>query len=168
MLLRGADETIGVLLKWPFKAAIAIALAELINMCLYFDRGYWIVLTAMVLTTQTWGESVKRALERVGMTILGGATGTALYFSIPEQHFDLLLWLMMDIYFFHGLHGKNSTINIYVFFNLFCSVFVCPHWRLGLIVIKSTHYRYNRRFFNCTSGGGVRFLPHDEHCRTFN
>lgn len=86
--------------RMAYQAAIAITLAELINMSLYLERGYWIVLTAMVLTTQTWGESVKRAFERVGMTVLGGAVGTALYFYIPRNDSNALLVLMLISIFF--------------------------------------------------------------------
>lgn len=86
--------------KMAYQAAIAIALAEVISMHFYLERGYWIVLTAMVLTTQTWGESVKRALERVGMTVLGGSVGTALYFYIPNHESKTLVLLMLSSIFF--------------------------------------------------------------------
>lgn len=86
--------------KMAFQAALAIALAEVISMHFYLERGYWIVLTAMVLTTQTWGESLKRALERVGMTVLGGAAGTALYFYIPNHESKTLILLMLSSIFF--------------------------------------------------------------------
>lgn len=86
--------------KMAYQAAIAIALAELVNMFFYVERGYWIVLTAMVLTTQTWGESVKRSFERVGMTIFGGVVGTALYFNIPGNQSTLFLFFMLLSIFF--------------------------------------------------------------------
>lgn len=86
--------------KMAYQAAVAITLAELISMFFYIDRGYWIVVTAMVLTTQTWGESVKRAFERVGMTVLGGVVGTALYFYLPNHESKTLILLMLFSIFF--------------------------------------------------------------------
>lgn len=85
--------------KMAFQAAVAIALAEIISLYFDFDRGYWITLTAMALTTQTWGESVKRSLERVGMTGLGGVVGTALFFFLPDNQPMVLILLLTFIFF---------------------------------------------------------------------
>lgn len=82
-----------------FQAALSIAIAELISLSFQFERGYWITLTAMALTTQTWGESVKRSFERVGMTILGGVVGTALYFFLPDNGHMTLICLLVFIFF---------------------------------------------------------------------
>lgn len=68
-----------------WQAAIAISIAECISLAFNLERGYWTTLTAMVLTTQTFGESVKRSLERVSMTILGGLSGTVLYFYCRQK-----------------------------------------------------------------------------------
>lgn len=82
-----------------FQAALSIAIAELISLSFQFERGYWITLTAMALTTQTWGESVKRSFERVGMTILGGIVGTALYFFLPDNGHIPFICLLVFIFF---------------------------------------------------------------------
>ncbi|MDP1603047.1 MAG: FUSC family protein [Legionella sp.] len=85
--------------KMAYKAAIAIAIAELISFIFHLERGYWITLTAMALTTQTWGDSLRRSLERVSMTILGGLCGTALYLVIPENPVLILSLLLFFIFF---------------------------------------------------------------------
>ncbi|WP_165474708.1 FUSC family protein [Legionella nagasakiensis] len=85
--------------KMAIQAAIAIAIAELISEYFAFERGYWITLTAMALTAQTWGESVKRSIERVGMTILGGCVGTALYFLLPADRTIILFFLITFVFF---------------------------------------------------------------------
>jgi hypothetical protein len=109
--------------KMAYQAALAIALAEWVSMHFYLERGYWIVLTAMVLTTQTWGESVKRALERVGMTVLGGAVGTALYFSIPNHESKTLVILMLISVFF-TIYMARIQYLISMFFTTFFVVFL--------------------------------------------
>lgn len=105
--------------KMAYQAAIAIALAEYISMYFYLERGYWIVLTAMVLTTQTWGESVKRSLERVGMTVLGGAAGTALYFYIPNHEPTTLVLLMLFSIFFTVYMAKIQYLIAMFFMTCF-------------------------------------------------
>ncbi|GGI82813.1 FUSC family protein [Legionella impletisoli] len=85
--------------KMGLQAAVAIAIAELISLNFKVERGYWITLTAMALTTQTWGESIKRSFERVGMTILGGAAGTALYFTLPANTELIVVFLLFFVFF---------------------------------------------------------------------
>ena len=101
--------------KMAYQAAIAIAIAELIGMCFYVERSYWITITAMALTTQTWGESVKRSFERVGMTILGGVVGTALYFYIPKNEPMIFLFLALFFIFFTVYLAKIYSL-VSVFF----------------------------------------------------
>ncbi|AHE68168.1 FUSC family protein [Legionella oakridgensis] len=85
--------------KMAIQAAIAIAIAELISEHFAFERGYWITLTAMALTAQTWGESVKRSVERVGMTALGGCVGTVLYFLLPGDKTIIMIFLLIFVFF---------------------------------------------------------------------
>jgi hypothetical protein len=85
--------------KMALQAALAIGVAECLSLFLFTDKGYWITLSAMALTTQTWGESVKRSFERVGMTILGGIAGTALYFYLPDNYNLVLGFLLLFIFF---------------------------------------------------------------------
>lgn len=85
--------------KRAFQSATAILIAELLGICFHFERGYWITLTAMALTMQTWGESVKRSFERVIMTIIGGIVGTLLYFIVPEDTTTALVLLLVFVFF---------------------------------------------------------------------
>lgn len=82
------------------QASIAISIAEMVRLYAQLDRGYWITLTAMALTAQTWGESVKRSFERVGMTALGGMIGTVLYFYVPHDMPGLLVTILLLFVFF--------------------------------------------------------------------
>ncbi len=85
--------------KMACQAALAICIAECIGWYFQLERGYWVTLTAMALTMQTWGESVKRSVERVTMTIFGGIVGTVLYFTVPNNH-ELILGLLLFFVFF--------------------------------------------------------------------
>ncbi|MCE3043661.1 FUSC family protein [Legionella sp. 16cNR16C] len=94
--------------KIAWQAAAAITIAEILSYFLNLERGYWITLTAMALTTQSWGESLKRSLERVSMTILGGAGGTLLYWLTPQNQYVILgimlLFVFFAVYLFQIFH----------------------------------------------------------------
>ena len=85
--------------KRAFQAATAIFIAEVISWHFQLERGYWVTLTAMALTMQTWGESLMRSFERVSMTILGGLVGTALYFIVPRNDVILVSCLLFFVFF---------------------------------------------------------------------
>lgn len=85
--------------KRACQAAISIAIAEWITYVLQLERGYWVTITAMALTMQTWGDSLKRSLERVSMTILGGCFGTVLYWVVPSNQLLILLIMLVFVFF---------------------------------------------------------------------
>lgn len=85
--------------KRAFQAATAIFIAELLSWIFNLERGYWMTLTTMALTMQTWGESVKRSFERIIMTIIGGIVGTVLYFLVPPDSIVVLVLLLVFVFF---------------------------------------------------------------------
>lgn len=96
-----------------FQAATAIFIAELISWYFQLERGYWMTLTAMALTMQTWGESVKRSFERISMTIIGGVAGTILYFLVPSNDVVALVLLLTFVFF------TVYLLQIYYLFSVF-------------------------------------------------
>lgn len=123
--------------KMGIQAAISIAIAEFINLYFHFERGYWIALTAMALTTQTWGESLKRSLERIGMTILGGGLGTALYFFLPEDPSIYITVLLFFVFF--AVYMAKSNHLIFVFCLTCFMVFMFAlggDWNLVLLRLR--------------------------------
>lgn len=120
--------------KMAYKAAIAIAIAESLSFFFQFERGYWITLTAMALTTQTWGDSLKRSLERVSMTIVGGFCGTCLYFLVPHHQSVIvtimLVFIFVTVYLFQIYHAiAIFTLTVFVVF-LFA---LLGNWNLDLL-----------------------------------
>jgi uncharacterized membrane protein YgaE (UPF0421/DUF939 family) len=61
------------------RAAVAAALAEIVTWLIALPRSYWAVLVAVLLVNETWGESIRMALQRFGMTALGSAAGLLLH-----------------------------------------------------------------------------------------
>lgn len=99
--------------KRAFQAATAIFIAELITWYFQLERGYWMTLTTMALTMQTWGESVKRSFERISMTIIGGIAGTMLYFIVP--HNDVLALVLLLTFVFFTVY----LLQIYYLYSVF-------------------------------------------------
>lgn len=120
--------------KRAFQAATAIGIAELISWYFQLERGYWMALTAMALTMQTWGESLMRAFERVSMTIIGGAVGTALYFIVPRDHVLFIFFLLVFVFF--TVYMRQIVYLVSVFFLTCFVVFLFAFigdWTLSIL-----------------------------------
>ncbi|STX29801.1 Predicted membrane protein [Legionella beliardensis] len=132
------------------QAAIAIAIAELITYIFQLERGYWVAVTAMALTMQTWADSLRRSLERVSMTVLGGCFGTMLYWLIPPNHtlilFILLIFIFFTVYLFPAYHliGVFCLTGFVVF--LFALI---GNWDLMLL---------RERILDTALGAGITIL----------
>ncbi len=105
--------------KLALQAAIAVTLALLIGAFFHFERSYWAVLTAVVLVSQTWGESIKKALERVVMTILGGCVGTIIYFMVGTSTIAMFMIVLVTVFFAVFFFRKS-----YLFTVFFITIFI--------------------------------------------
>lgn len=85
--------------RMAIQAALAVTIAILLGHWLQFERAYWAILTAMVLISQTWGESIRKSITRICMTIIGGITGTLIYFCIKDSDYLLFTCLLSCIFF---------------------------------------------------------------------
>lgn len=122
---------------WAFQAAVAIVLAFLIGDIFHLERSYWAVLTSILLISQTWGESVKKALERVGMTIFGGIIGTLLYFSMnhtPVALVSVIILVTFCIVYCIGytFMGTAFFVTIFVVF-LFA---IIGNWDVHILEVR--------------------------------
>ncbi|WP_298771338.1 FUSC family protein [uncultured Shewanella sp.] len=64
--------------RQAFQASIAVMVTLLIVHGFSLERGIWATLTAILLVSSTFGESIKKAKERVSMTLIGGTLGTGI------------------------------------------------------------------------------------------
>ncbi|WP_419419274.1 FUSC family protein [Legionella sp. D16C41] len=136
--------------KRGYQAAIAVAIAELLTYCLQLERGYWVAMTAMALTVQTWGDSLRRSLERVSMTILGGGVGTALYWIIPPDHTLILLILLVFVFFAVYLFSIYHLIGIFALTGVVVFLFaILGEWDLNLL---------RDRILDTAIGAGIAIL----------
>lgn len=116
------------------QAAVAVSLAVLVSHLFELNRSYWAILTAMVLISQTWGESLKKAIERVLMTIVGGLAGTLLYFLIGDQVYWELFFLAISVFFM--IYFWDISYQVTVFFVTMYVVFSFAElsgWSLAML-----------------------------------
>lgn len=102
-----------------FQAATVVLLAVLFSDFFKFERSYWAIMTALILVSQTWGESIKKSFERVIMTILGGIVGTIIYFSVGTHPYLILFFSLFCLFFAIYFMAKS-----YVLMSFFLTVFV--------------------------------------------
>ncbi len=96
--------------RLAIQASIAVMLAIIVSHSLNFERSYWAILTSMLLISQTWGESIKKSLERILMTILGGITGTLIYFLLIQHAHILVFILLLSVFFNIYFMGRNYLL----------------------------------------------------------
>lgn len=102
-----------------FQAAVAVLLTVILSHVFHFERAYWAIITAMALVSQTFGESIKKAVERVLMTIVGGILGTVLYVYFQQDPM-VLFGLMLAVLFF-GVYFMTISYQTSI---LFITMFV--------------------------------------------
>ena len=79
--------------KLGLRAAVATLATLLVTAHVFnLPRSYWAILTTMALVSASWGETVMRAWYRIGMTIVGCAVGTALWWWLGPTDW---LWLIL-------------------------------------------------------------------------
>lgn len=124
-------------LRLGLQAAAAMAIALSIQHFFHFERSYWSVFTSMILFSQTLGSSIKRSLERVAMTILGGSLATGLYYILPTTELPIVTIILCSVFFqicfmqrFYLGSAFFASVFVVFFFALIQS------WSVHLLVIR--------------------------------
>jgi len=132
-----SKRTLAPTTRMAIQAAVAVTIAILIGHFLQFERSYWAILTAMVLISQTFGESIKKSLIRLIMTILGGLSGTLIFFLIKDSPY-LLLGCLLACLFLVVFFLEISYLWV-VFFLTHLVVFLfalLQNWTLELLMAR--------------------------------
>jgi uncharacterized membrane protein YccC len=124
-------------LRLGLQAAVAMAIALSIQHFYHFERSYWSVFTSMILFSQTLGSSIKKSLERVLMTIVGGSVATALYFILPTTELPVVTIILCSVFFqicflqrFYLGSAFFASVFIVFFFALIQS------WSVHLLMVR--------------------------------
>lgn len=120
--------------RLAIQATVAVFLAALLASLFHWQRTYWAELTAMLMISQTLGDSIKKSVERVSMTIVGGIVGTLLFFltaPFPDiQKTLLILSLFFCIFFLTSFYlWSVFFVSMLVVF-LFASI---QNWTVSLL-----------------------------------
>lgn len=133
--------------KIAIQAAVAVGIAVIIGWIFKLERSYWAILTALILISQTWGESIKKSFERVLMTILGGIVGTLIFFLLHGR----LEWqfVMILISAFFMVYFLNYSYLLTVFFITIFVVFL-------FAILRGWTIQYlNERIYETIIGAGI-------------
>jgi uncharacterized membrane protein YccC len=123
--------------RMALQAAFAVTIAIVFGHLFHFERSYWAILTTMVLTGQTRDQSIKKSLNRISMTIVGGITGTLLFFCIKDSHYALLSCLLLCIYFVVFFLETSYLCVVFFITNLVVFLFaLLQGWTLELLTAR--------------------------------
>ncbi|OAJ34351.1 FUSC family protein [Piscirickettsia salmonis] len=87
--------------RQAIQASSAVVITLLLAYIFPLDRALWATLTVIMLISSSFGESVKKASERMGMTLVGGIVATALYYLLLKHHPTILIiFLLLSVGFF--------------------------------------------------------------------
>jgi uncharacterized membrane protein YgaE (UPF0421/DUF939 family) len=132
------------------QAAIAIILAFTVAQLFGISRSYWALMTAMLLISQTWGESVRKAFTRAGMTILGGIVGTLIYFLIKSDPHVIFIGILLCVFFM--VYFFETSYLLTVFFITMFVVFLfaaIDNWSIHLL---------EARIYDTLIGAGIAII----------
>jgi uncharacterized membrane protein YccC len=132
--------------RMALRAAVAALAAVVLSYLLVLERSYWTVLTAVVLVSDTWGESIQKSLQRLAMTVLGCLLGWLVYrlcLDVPGLRLALLLACIFLAVYFRPAPPLAGSYPWMIFFITVYVVFlfaVLGEWsgRLTLVRMEDT------------------------------
>jgi uncharacterized membrane protein YccC len=119
------------------RTALAALLAVTIALLFALPRAYWAILTAVVLVSETWQESAKKAFQRVGMTAFGCAIAFALH--LPTRNLPHVELALMFLFVYLAVYFRNASYPLMTFFITLYVAFlfsVLGEWTLQILVVR--------------------------------
>lgn len=110
--------------RFALRSAIAASIAVFISKWFKIDHGYWIPFSLMIVIQPYFGATLKKAIDRVAGTLLGGLTGSLLLLLPTGAHAkELILFLtfVLMVYYVrknYAIAVFVVTLNLVLLFNL--------------------------------------------------
>jgi len=110
--------------RYAIRSALAAALALFIYKWYHVDHGYWLPFTVMIVIQPYFGATLKRALDRMAGTLLGGLAGSLLLYLPVGLHLKegiLFLTFIFMVYYLrknYALAAFIITLNLVLLFNI--------------------------------------------------
>lgn len=92
-----------LIFRHALRLSIAVAAAVAIAMALRLPRGYWLMLTVLVILKPDFGGTRERAVQRVGGTVLGGIAAALLAAMVRSEMLIYALMVPLGILAFSQL-----------------------------------------------------------------
>ena len=110
--------------RFALRSAIAAALALFIAKWFHIHHGYWIPFSLMIVIQPYFGATLKKAIDRVAGTILGGIAGGLLLFIPTDLHVKEVMLFFTFVLMVYYVRRKYSvaafivTVNLVLVFNI--------------------------------------------------
>jgi hypothetical protein len=107
-----------IIFRHAMRIAIASTIAVALFKILHIDRGYWLIITVLVIVKPVFADTRKRAMQRVIGSVIGGAIAAVLAATI---HNVLILDALLVVFSVLAYSHVNEN---YTFFTLFLTPFI--------------------------------------------
>lgn len=110
--------------RFALRSAIAASVAILIFKWFKIDHGYWIAFSLMIVIQPYFGATLKKAVDRVFGTLLGGVVGSLLLLlptGIHLKEFIMFLTFVLMVYYVRKNYAVAVfvvTVNLVLLFNI--------------------------------------------------
>ncbi|MFL6214234.1 MAG: FUSC family protein [Blastocatellia bacterium] len=129
-----------IIFRHALRLSIAATIAIALDKGLQLERGYWLIITVLVIVKPIFADTRRRAIERVVGSIVGGTVAALLVAAIHNAAILDVLLLAFSVLAYS--HVRNN----YGFFMLFLTPFVVlmidivepSNWHIALLRIVDT------------------------------
>jgi uncharacterized membrane protein YccC len=110
--------------RYAIRSAVAATAALFIYKWFNVDHGYWLPFSVMIVIQPYFGATFKKAMDRVGGTVLGGIAGGLLLYLPVGLHIKeaiLFLTFILMVYYIKKQYAVAAfiiTLNLVLLFNL--------------------------------------------------
>lgn len=110
--------------RFALRSAIAASIAVGIFKVFKIDHGYWIAFSLMIVIQPYFGATLKKAIDRVAGTLLGGVVGSLLLLLPTGTHMKELIMFVTFILMVYYVRKNYAiavfvvTVNLVLLFNL--------------------------------------------------
>ena len=143
----GANFTFGsIIFRHALRLAVASTVAVAVYKTLRLERGYWLIITVLVIVKPVFADTRKRTLERVAGSVVGGVVAALLAAGVHNMvALNLLLILFSVLAYSHVRHNYS----LYV-------VFLTPFVVLMIETVQPTDWRISlTRVLDTLAGGAI-------------
>lgn len=135
-----------IIFRHALRLAVASAIAVALYKALRLERGYWLIITVLVIVKPVFADTRRRTLERVLGSVVGGALAALLAAGVHNVvALNLLLVVFSVLAYSHVRHNYSLFV-----------VFLTPFVVLMIETVQPTDWRIAlTRIFDTALGGAI-------------